>query len=101
MEATKTFQNVGEPLNSSKDDFGFLINDKTRLGYVTSNREGGQGSDDIYKFKETKKLECEQFLSGVVTDKETGLPLANAKVTLSDANYKMLKETTSDKDGKF
>ena len=97
----KNVQNVGEPLNSSKDDFGFLINDKTRLGYVTSNREGGQGSDDIYKFKETKKLECEQFLSGVVTDKENGLPLANAKVTLSDANYKMLKETTSDKDGKF
>ncbi|MEC4005913.1 OmpA family protein [Flavobacterium sp. SUN052] len=97
----KTVQNVGEPLNSSKDDFAFLINDKTRLGYVTSNREGGQGGDDIYKFKETKKLECEQFLSGVVTDKESGLPLANTKVTLSDANYKMLKETTTDKDGKF
>lgn len=97
----KKVVNVGEPLNSSHDDFAFLINDKTRLGYVTSNREGGLGGDDIYKFKETKKLECEQFLSGVVTEKETGLPLANTKVTLSDANYKMLKETTTDKDGKF
>lgn len=97
----KNVQNVGEPLNSSKDDFGFLINNATRLGYVTSNREGGLGSDDIYKFKETKKLECEQFLSGVVTDKETGLPLANSKVTLSDANYKKLQEVVSDKDGKF
>ena len=97
----KNVQNVGEPLNSSHDDFAFLINDKTRLGYVTSNREGGLGSDDIYKFKETKKLECEQFLSGVVTEKESGLPLANTIVTLSDANYKMLKQTTTDKDGKF
>ncbi len=97
----KKVENVGEPLNSSHDDFAFLINDKTRLGYVTSNREGGLGGDDIYKFKETKKLECEQFLSGVVTDKSTGLPLANTKVTLSDANYKMLKEVTTDKDGKF
>ncbi len=99
----KEVLNVGEPLNSSHDDFGFLINEKTRLGYITSNRDGGQGGDDIYKFKETKKIEytCEQLLAGVVTDKETGLPLANVKVTLSDANYKMIKEVTTDNEGKF
>jgi len=97
----KEVQNVGEPVNSPKDDFGYLINDKTRLGYFTSNREGGQGGDDIYKFKETKKLICEQMLSGVVTDKETGLPIEGAKVTLSDASFKMLKEVTTGKDGKF
>ena len=99
----KDVHNVGEPLNSSKDDFGFLIDNKTRIGYITSNRDGGQGSDDIYRFKEDKKIEytCEQLLAGVVTDQETGLPLANAKVTLSDANYKLLKEQITDKDGKF
>jgi len=97
----KDVQNVGEPVNSPKDDFGYLINDKTRLGYFTSNREGGQGGDDIYKFKENKKLICEQMLSGVVTDKETGLPIEGAKVTLSDASFKMLKEVTTGKDGKF
>lgn len=97
----KNVQNVGEPLNSSHDDFAFLINEKTRLGYITSNRDGGQGGDDIYKFKEIKKLECEQFLSGVVTEKELGLPITNAIVTLSDANFKILKQTTTDKDGKF
>ena len=99
----KEVLNVGEPLNSSHDDFGFLINEKTRLGYITSNRDGGQGGDDIYKFKETKKIEytCEQLLAGVVTDKETGLPLANVKVTLSDANYKMIKEVSTDNEGKF
>lgn len=99
----KDVLNVGEPLNSSHDDFGFLINEKTRLGFVTSNRDGGQGGDDIYKFKETKKIEytCEQLLAGIVTDKETGLPLANVKVTLSDANYKMLKEVVTDNEGKF
>lgn len=74
--------NVGEPLNSSKDDFAYLINENTRTGFVTSNRAGGHGNDDIYKFFETKKLTCEQLLKGVVTDKDTGLPLANAKVTL-------------------
>ena len=95
--------NVGEPINSAQDDFGFLINENSRVGYVTSNREGGIGSDDIYKFKENKKIEypCEQLLKGVVTEKATGQPLANSKVTFSDANYKMLKEMTTDGEGKF
>jgi outer membrane protein OmpA-like peptidoglycan-associated protein/tetratricopeptide (TPR) repeat protein len=97
----KDVQNVGEPLNSSHDDFAFLINYKTRSGYITSNREGGIGSDDIYKFQEIKKLDCEQLLSGVVTDKTTGLPISGARVTLSDARYEKLQEQISDIDGKF
>jgi outer membrane protein OmpA-like peptidoglycan-associated protein len=99
----KNVLNVGEPLNSSKDDFSYLINNKTHIGYVTSNREGGQGNDDIYRFKETKKLEyqCEQLLSGVVTDKETGAPMANAKVTLQDRNFKELATKITDSEGKF
>jgi len=94
-------ENVGEPINSSKDDFAYLINTSTRIGYVTSNRDGGQGGDDIYRFKETKKLECEQFLTGVVTHKESGLPLSGARVTLSDASYNKLQEVLSDKEGEF
>ena len=99
----KDVLNVGEPLNSSKDDFGFLINNTTRIGYVTSNRDGGQGSDDIYRFKETKKIEytCEQVLSGVVTDQATGAPLANAKVTLADFNHKKLRDVVTDAEGKY
>ncbi len=95
--------NVGEPVNSSYDDFAFLINDKTRYGYFTSNRLGGKGGDDIYKFKEIQKLitKCEQNLSGLVTDNETGLPLADAKVILLDSDFKTLKDVISDKDGKF
>ncbi len=89
--------NVGEPINSSTDDFGFIINSSARTGYVTSNREGGQGSDDIYKFKSS----CEQTIKGLVTDKDSSLPIANAKVTLSDSYYKMLKEVISDAEGKF
>jgi hypothetical protein len=36
--------------------------------FSLSNRAGGQGYDDIYKFLETKKLLCEQELYGKVTD---------------------------------
>ena len=99
----KTVLNVGEPVNSSKDDFSFLIASDSRIGYVSSNRDGGQGNDDIYTFIETKKIEygCEQFLTGIVVDKETGIQIAGAKVTLSDSNYKVLNEILADKEGKF
>jgi len=40
--------NIGRPLNSSHDDFSFTINTITGQGFITSNREGGNGSDDIY-----------------------------------------------------
>lgn len=99
----KKVLNAGEPLNSSKDDFGFLINTVTKLGYVTSNRDGGKGNDDIYKFKELKKIQypCEQFLAGTVTDKESGIALIGSKVTLYDDDYNMLKVIVTDNEGKF
>ena len=59
-------QNIGEPANSQKDDFAYLIDTKTRNGFLTSNRDGGKGFDDIYKFLETRKLLCEQALSGII-----------------------------------
>jgi outer membrane protein OmpA-like peptidoglycan-associated protein/tetratricopeptide (TPR) repeat protein len=95
--------NVGEPLNSSKDDFGFLINNGTGSGFITSNRDGGKGSDDIYKFKEIKKIKfsCEQSITGIVSDKFTGAILDNTKVILSDSNFKILKEVVTDASGKF
>ena len=99
--AYKEVINVGEPLNGSTDDFGFIINNSTRRGYVSSNRDGGQGGDDIYKFLETERIECEQWLSGVVTDKQTGLPLANSKVTLMDSSFNIIKEIITDAEGKF
>ncbi|GAA4089555.1 OmpA family protein [Mucilaginibacter panaciglaebae] len=41
--------NLKYPINSTSDDFYFISKDKTG-GYFSSNREGGQGSDDIYRF---------------------------------------------------
>ena len=93
--------NIGEPANSSKDDFAYLIDTKTRKGFLTSNREGGKGFDDIYKFLETRKLICEQMLSGTVTDLETGEILPGAKVTLSDAKFAKIAEVIADEKGYY
>ena len=97
----KNIQNIGRPINSGKDDFAFFIDTKTRTGYFTSNREGGKGLDDIYKFTELRKLFCEQILSGKVTDSETNLPIANAKVTLFDADMTKVKTENTDANGNY
>jgi hypothetical protein len=46
-------QNVGADINS-KDDFAYLIDTKSRRGFSSSNKDGGQ-YDDIY-ILETRKL---------------------------------------------
>ena len=97
----KKIKNIGEPANSSDDDFGFLINSETRRGFLTSNREGGKGSDDIYQFLETKSLRCNQELYGIVTDLESGNILSNAKVSLFDDKFKLLTTYLSDINGHY
>ncbi len=99
----KDVLNVGEPANSPKDDFALLMDTKTNIGYLTSNREGGLGSDDIYRIKENKKIEykCEQLLAGTVVDQTTQAPIANAQVVLMDATFKKLNDTFTDAEGKF
>jgi hypothetical protein len=45
--------NLGASINSSYDDFGFIIrfkNARQLEGYFASNRPGGAGKDDIYGF---------------------------------------------------
>jgi peptidoglycan-associated lipoprotein len=45
---TNTLKNLGDKINSSQDDFSIFIDDK--YGFLSSNRIGGNGFDDIYKF---------------------------------------------------
>ena len=92
--------NVGSPVNSSKDDFAFLIDTKTKIGFFSSNREEGKGYDDIYKFKETKTLtfECKQVIAGYLNDEETGDLVKNATVTLLDAQMNLIAEIAVDKE---
>lgn len=77
-----SIQNVGDDVNSPKDDFAYIIDPVSRRGYFSSNKDGGQGSDDIYKFLETRKLQCIQELTGIITDAQTSEILPGTKVTL-------------------
>ncbi|WP_010181158.1 OmpA family protein [Aquimarina agarilytica] len=87
-EAKETeIYNLGKPANSPKDDFAFIVNEDTKTGYFSSNRDGGRGDDDIYRFIQLEDIReaCEVKLEGVVTDKDTKALLPGAQVTLYDS----------------
>jgi outer membrane protein OmpA-like peptidoglycan-associated protein len=104
IKADGTFsaiQNVGESINSTYDDFAYYINSTTRRGYFSSNRIGGQGSDDIYQFLETKRLVCEQELYGEVTDENSHELLPNTTISLYNKQFQLIKSIASDIQGKY
>ncbi|CAM4044968.1 OmpA family protein [Flavobacterium antarcticum] len=94
-------QNVGTPVNSAMDDFGFIMNETTKTGYFTSNRVNGIGMDDIYEFEEVISLPCETILEGsVVAAQQTDLQL-NPVIRLLDANRTQISTTTADTEGRY
>mgnify|MGYP000019266256 FL=1 len=87
-------ENDGAEVNSPKDDFGYYRDSEINKGFFSSNRDGGLGSDDIYRF--TSKDKCKQILKGIVTDSVTGETLAGVQLILLNKQYKVIAETTSD-----
>ncbi|WP_276167948.1 OmpA family protein [Zobellia alginiliquefaciens] len=96
--------NLGLPVNSGYDDFSLSMDNDSTTGYFSSNRPAGKGSDDIYSFSETKPLlieDCKQFIAGVLTDKTTKLPLANAHIELVDADGNSIEKIITTPDASF
>ena len=91
--------NLGEPLNSPKDDFAYILRDPTQ-GYFSSNRKEGKGDDDIYSFKVDEKIyiECLQTITGAVRDKKTQELLPGALVAILDSEGNQLQMTAAKED---
>lgn len=89
--------NLGVPVNSSKDDFSFFMNEDGLSGYFASNRNGGVGSDDIYAYDRIPQLKIE----GSVKDVTTNQPVPNAIVALLDNNNKQIAHLETDEDGHY
>ena len=91
--------NMGVPVNSNADDLAFTINEETGAGFVSSNRDGGKGSDDIYA---VKRLEpCLVMVSTTVVDSNTLSPIPGTSITIADASGQTLTSGTTDSNGKF
>ncbi len=92
--AYRGVQNAGAPINSEKDDFGFITDKNRTSGYFSSNRKKGVSDDDIYSFRRT----CRQ-LNIFVYDAKTGVPLENADVRIlrNGANQELRMTSNEDR----
>lgn len=97
-------ENLGQPVNSTGDDFGIFLF-KADRGFFTSNRAGGKGDDDIYTFvNEDPNLKVvNYYLQGITyTPDSAGLKvLPNTKVSLLDAQGDLMQDFVTGTDGKF
>lgn len=91
-------RNVGIPVNSNADDFAFSMNEATGEGFVSSNRSGGKGSDDIYSIKRLIPI-CDVLLTANVMDAKTKLGIDSATTSISDKEGNIASTKTSSNEG--
>ena len=101
-------QNLGMPLNSKLDDFGFIIDENNEQGFVCSNREGGAGDDDIYAFRRLTEQEdivenenCDQYVKGYVSKAISGERISDVTLALYDEKGVKLTQTRSRINGDY
>ncbi|MET1258528.1 OmpA family protein [Flagellimonas sp. DF-77] len=103
--AIATPENLGAPINSTRDDFSYIVDEVEGTGYFASNRKGGKGDDDIYAFKgvepEAPVVEKTSAITGIVTDVLTEATMPNSVVALYDNNNEKIAETLTAEDGSF
>jgi len=99
----KRLQNIGRPGNTPDDDFAFVLDEDRSVGFLSSNRPGGKGKDDIYYFIQNRPLEfdCKKTIKGIVKDIDTKEILSNVTLTLSDSEQKEMEKITNKADGTY
>lgn len=98
---TYNITNVGEPINSGDDDFGFVIDAGSRKGFFSSNRSK---NDLIYSFTELEPIkEIDKIVSviGKIFDDKTSDFLPNVKITVYDENNKVVDIFYTDNAGEY
>jgi outer membrane protein OmpA-like peptidoglycan-associated protein len=88
-------ENLNYPINSSKDDFAFVLNDDNKTGYISSNRK------DLDKIYEIRLADPVFVLKGKVTAKATGEPLAGAIVEVTNNKDEFIQSLPVDEKGNY
>ncbi len=88
-------EHVSYPINSSGDDFSMAWNPDGKGGYFTSDR---YGADKIYSFTFD---DSRATLNGLVTGKDSMLPLGGVRVTIKNLTDGTEQMVITDGEGKF
>lgn len=96
MDKSNEAINLGKPVNSEKDDFGFTFNQEKNVAFLSSNRAGGAGDDDIY----SAIPYCTVDLRLMVRNAKSSDPLSNASVIIVDEMKNVVTKLSSDDMGK-
>lgn len=87
--------NLAYPLNTSQDDFAFLLHENDTTGFVSSDREG---LDMVYEFTKVPPV---FILDGIAAKKADGLPMEGVTITLRNLTDNNEVTVNTSKDGKF
>ncbi|MCQ2234901.1 MAG: OmpA family protein [Paludibacteraceae bacterium] len=102
-----TSQNIGYPLNTCKDEIGFVVNAYGDKAYFTSNgqEKNGRGKD-IYELKlqdgNFKPMKHMKYAKGKIVDADTKKPvMAQIDVYSIKSNKKVFKSVSDGATGEF
>lgn len=93
--------NAGKPINSSRDDFAFIITKDNMNGFFSSNRDGGKGEDDIYSFKLEKPFKIGIELTGIVQELASKEIFSGIEVYLKDSTGTIIETVKTNDKGEF
>ena len=93
-------ENVGIPVNSSYDDFAFILDKNQKSGYFSSNRPEGKGDDDIYLFRLLKPFRFDKLIRGTAMTPDSVI-LAAVEVNLYDDQQNITGSITTSETGKY
>lgn len=88
-------KNMKYPVNSSYDDFGIIFSGKDAIsGFLSSNRKGGRGGDDIY---EVKLSDLKFKMEGILIDTESTDPLQGVSIHIEGSDGSSFDAITNKK----
>jgi outer membrane protein OmpA-like peptidoglycan-associated protein/tetratricopeptide (TPR) repeat protein len=87
--------NLAYPLNSSQDDFAYIVNDDDTTGFVSSNRSG---IDMIYGYTKMSPI---FILDGMASLKSENAPIEGVLITLINMTDGDTARVTTTENGKF
>lgn len=90
--------NLGPGANSEADDFAFIYDANDKTGFVSSNRKGGKGMDDIYRLNAIEPP-CDVVMNINVVNEYTDEPIFGARLDLYDTKDNRLATKTANEEG--